>query len=132
MRECFYTVNPPNGWITIHNGKEIVKKEEPDELTICMFGEGCKVCTLKDGAEIVARKEEMIPFDDTYCCDGCGKTCPWPLVNWFTSTVGFCEKCHSRLINRVPQTVLDFCYDEIESGSDEVAEFISKLAGGIM
>ena len=61
---------------------------------------------------------------DTYGCDGCGERFAWDDIHWFTSSIGFCEKCDILLHKKVPQSVLDFCYDECEGGSDEVAEFI--------
>lgn len=59
-----------------------------------------------------------------YHYDGCGEPVDWDNVYWFTSSIGFCEKCDVLLHKKVPQAVLDFCYDECEGGDNEIAEFI--------
>lgn len=59
-----------------------------------------------------------------YCCDGCGEPVEFDNVYWFTSSIGFCEKCDNLLHKKVPQAVLNFCYDECEGGDNEIAEFI--------
>lgn len=63
---------------------------------------------------------------DDYGCDGCGNRLPFDDIRWFTSTVGFCPDCNTLLHKRVPQCILDFCYDEVEGGNDEVAEFLAN------
>ena len=67
-------------------------------------------------------------MDNTYCCDGCATIINFDEVNWFTSGIGFCDSCDKTLHKEVPRAVYDFCYDEIEAGSDEVCEFICKIA----
>ena len=66
--------------------------------------------------------------EDTYYCDGCGKPESYEDLFWFTSSIGFCDKCDTKLHKNVPQSVLDFCYDECEGGDNEVAAFIIDLA----
>jgi hypothetical protein len=66
--------------------------------------------------------------DNTYGCDGCGERFDWDDINWFTSSIGFCNKCYDLLHRRVPSSVLDFCYDRCEGGDNEIAQFIIEQA----
>ena len=70
----------------------------------------------------------MKRIEDEYSCDGCGKILPFDDVTWYTSTIGFCRKCATNLYRNVPLTVRNFCYDEIEGGDNDVAEFICERA----
>ena len=83
----------------------------------------------KDTLMYIAEKLKKLERD-TYMCDGKSSSClgeiPYDDVNWFTSSLGFCEHCWGRL-HRAPQKILDYCYDECEAGDDEVAEFVIGL-----
>ena len=48
-----------------------------------------------------------------YGCDGRNKNCQqgviWDRVNWFTSSIGFCDCCHKRLWETYQQKNMDGC-----------------------
>lgn len=71
-------------------------------------------------------------YKDTYMCDGINNNCLGEIdfneVNWFTPGIGFCPVCWGRLHRAsVPQKILDFCYDEVEGGDSEMADFVVGL-----
>ncbi len=68
----------------------------------------------------------------TYMCDGINENClgeiPYDDVIWFTSRVGLCPICYGRLTRPlVPFKVIEFCYNEMDGGDDEMAEFLIGL-----
>ena len=69
---------------------------------------------------------------DVYRCDSCGLEMDYHDMYWFTSSIGFCDYCYNKLHKRVPDIVLEHCYECCESGSadqsNECAEFIINMA----
>jgi hypothetical protein len=82
----------------------------------------------KSSDQVAKEKMKEHLENDFYHCDGCGITLPWDETNWFTSHIGFCNKCDQRLHKRIPSIILNTCYDECSSNNDEVAAFVIGMA----
>lgn len=96
----------------------------PQYIVMCLNDEGLGV------VQWDFEKNQEKESNGTYLCDGLSQNClgiiPIAEVNWFTSCLGFCTHCNGRL-HRHPQKILEFCYDECESGNEEIANFVVSL-----
>lgn len=54
----------------------------------------------------------------TYHCDGCFEELPFDDVNWFTSSIGFCDSCDAYLHKVFPSIVLEDLYDICNGGNE--------------
>lgn len=63
---------------------------------------------------------------DYYGCDGENENCKhnvlWKDVNWFTSSIGFCDCCWDKLHTNLIEDELEELYESCNSGDDNAAE----------
>ena len=66
-----------------------------------------------------------------YGCDGRNENCKqgviWDRVNWFTSSIGFCDCCHKRLIENLSTEEYGKLYDACDGENEEAVEKVLEL-----
>lgn len=96
--------------------------EEWYSLQFSGFNAGVDMVEVEVGQQIIIDSDNN--GEEDYGCDCCGARIPIDDVNWFASTVGFCDKCDEKLYERIPREVLEVCCEEVDAGNDKVAQWI--------
>ena len=70
----------------------------------------------------------FIRMGDMYGCEGRNHNCQglveWDNVNWFTSSIGFCDTCWDKLHKTLTDEEMENLYNACESGDSKAVERI--------
>ncbi len=96
-----------------------------DELLVGEWIDGALAILAQEG-----KVRGNVNADDTYGCDGISDGCigliPYEEVNWFTSSLGFCDCCNKNLHIKLP-SVYDELYDRCCSGDVDAVKMIVEM-----